>query len=263
MNNLAELAFCVALCALPVTFCVLVWRRSSLVDSFWKVLAAVVVISLGGWAIVVGSMGCGERGFPLFCAATFGWAYVWFVGIPVLLFSFLLRCVFGLGWTIRRRLARRELERRRAIWGPVILVLVAGIVFPYLLTIRPAERWHDWGAREYRIQRKDHIVHVEIRENGKVTDVDTHASVVMRYELSALSDDELQLKSGDIGTWRIGIKGGRWRTYVLENGQVRFVDNESVVKGGRAGKLTKVSDGEMSSMKYGGFGMFPLSETKY
>ena len=85
----------------------------------------------------------------------------------------------------------------------------------------------------------------------------------MRYELSALSDDELQLKSGDIGTWRIGIKGGRWRTYVLENGQVRFVDNESVVKGGRAGKLTKVSDGEMSSMKYGGFGMFPLSETKY
>ena len=88
------------------------------------------------------------------------------------------------------------------------------------------EQWKDWGDRQYRLQRVDNIVHVEIREGGMVEDVDTHASTFSRYDIKTVSADELLLKSSDIGSWLIGKQGGRWRVYVRENGEIRCVDNE-------------------------------------
>lgn len=87
-------------------------------------------------------------------------------------------------------------------------------------------QWKDWGDRQYRLQRVDNIVHVEIREGGMVEDVDTHASTFSRYDIKTVSADELLLKSSDIGSWLIGKQGGRWRVYVRENGEIRCVDNE-------------------------------------
>ena len=227
--NIAEFAFGVALCALPTAFCVLIWRKSPVVRSLGRVLAVIGCISLVGWALVAAEALWGSvpvSGFARFCAIAFGWAYVWVVGIPVLLFSFLLRCSFDVGWWIRRKLARRDFERGKPIWGVALLLAVSLIVYPYVLTVRPKEQWKDWGDRQYRLQRVDNIVHVEIREGGTVEDVDTHASTFSRYDIKTVSADELLLKSSDIGSWLIGKHGGRWRVYVRENGEIRCVDNE-------------------------------------
>lgn len=115
---------------------------------------------------------------------------------------------------------------KQIIWGGVLILLVSLLVYPYVLTVRPKEQWHDWGGRQYRLQRVDNIVHVEIREVGVIEDVDTHASTFSRYEVKTVSSDELLLKSSDIGTWLIGKQGGRWRVYVRENGEIRCIDNE-------------------------------------
>ena len=247
MPHIAEFVFCVALCALPTAFCVLIWRKSPLVNSFGRMLATMGCISLVGWALVTMAKRffgwLPEGGLAYACAVAwpiaFGWAYVWVVGIPILLFSWLLRCCFDVGWWIRRKLARREFERGKPIWGVALLLVVALIAYPYARTARPEERWRDWGDRQYRLRRVDNLVHVEIREGETVADVNTRASTFSRYELKKASGDELLLKSWDIGNWLIGKRGGHWRVYVRENGGIRFVDNESLpdetadkVKGG-------------------------------
>ena len=88
------------------------------------------------------------------------------------------------------------------------------------------EPWHDWGERQYRIQREDDLVHVEIRDGKDIWDVDTRASAFHRYAVEVSSKDELLLKSSDIGSWLIGKQGGRWRVYVRENGEIRCINNE-------------------------------------
>lgn len=225
MPNLGEFAFCVALCALPTVFFVLIWRKSPLVRSLGRVLAVIGCVSVVGWALIAAETLWGSvpvSGFARLCAITFGWAYVWIVGIPILLFSFLLRCCFD----VRRKLARRDIERGKPIWGVVLLLAVSLIVYPYVLTVRPNEQWKDWGDRQYRLQRVDNIVHVEIREGNDVCNVDTRASTFHRYAVEVSSEDELLLKSSDIGNWLIGKHGGRWRVYVRENGELRCVNNE-------------------------------------
>ena len=227
--NVAEFVFCMALCALSAVFCVLIWRKASLVRSFGRMLATIGCISLAGWALIVGEALSGampENGFARFCAMAFGWAYVWVVGIPIFVFSFLLWRCFDVGWWIRRKLTRREFVRGKPIWGVVLLLAMSLIAYPYVLTVRPKEQWHDWGDRQYRLQRVDNIVHVEIREGGAIEDVDTHASTFGRYDIKTVSADELLLESSDIGDWLIGRQGGRWRVCVRENGEIRCVDNE-------------------------------------
>ena len=102
----------------------------------------------------------------------------------------------------------------------VLCVLTVGVVGC------SEEPWHDWGERQYRIQREDDLVHVEIRDGKDIWDVDTRASAFHRYAVEVSSEDELLLKSSDIGSWLIGKQGGRWRVYVRENGEIRCVDNE-------------------------------------
>ena len=92
--------------------------------------------------------------------------------------------------------------------------------------------WHDWGERQYRIRREDNLVHVEIREGNDVCNVDTRASTFHRYAVEVSSEDELLLKSSDIGNWLIGKHGGRWLVYVRENGELRCVNNEILKEGG-------------------------------
>lgn len=234
MPNLGEFTFCVVLSALPTALCVLVWRKSPLVNSTRRVLAVIGCVSIVGWALIAAETLWGSvpvSGFARLCAITFGWAYVWVVGIPILLFSFLLRCCFDVGWWIRRKLARRDLERGKPIWGVALLLAVSLIVYPYVLTVRPNEQWHDWGERQYRIQREDNLVHIEIREGEDVWNVDTRASTFSRYAVEVSSEDELLLKSSDIGNWLIGKHGGRWRVYVRENGELRCVNNEILKEG--------------------------------
>ena len=157
-------------CALPTVFCVLIWRKASLVRSFCRMLAVMGCISLAGWALIVvdalfGAMP--ENGFALFCAMAFGWAYVWVVGIPILVFSFLLRCCFDVGWCIRRKLTRREFVRGKPIWGVVLLLAMSLIAYPYMLTVRPKEQWHDW-----LIGRQGDRWRVYVHENGEIRCVD-------------------------------------------------------------------------------------------
>ena len=234
MPDLGEFTFCVALSVLPTVFCVLIWRKSPLVRSLGRVLAVIGCVSMVGWALIEAETFLGSvpvSGFARFCAIAFGWAYVWVVGIPILLFSFLLCCCFDVGWWIRRKLARRDLERGKPVWGVALLLAVSLIVYPYVLTVRPNEQWKDWGNRQYRLQRVDNIVHVEIREGNDVCNVDTRASTFHRYAVEVSSEDELLLKSSDIGNWLIGKHGGRWRVYVRENGELRCVNNEILKEG--------------------------------
>ena len=234
MPDLGEFTFCVALSVLPTVFCVLIWRKSPLVRSLGRVLAVIGCVSIVGWALIAAETLWGSvpvSGFARLCAIAFGWVYVWIVGIPILLFSFLLRCCFDVGWWIRRKLARRDLERGKPILGVALLLAVSLIVYPYVLTVRPNEQWKDWGDRQYRLQRVDNIVHVEIREGNEVCNVDTRASTFHRYAVEVSSEDELLLKSSDIGNWLIGKHGGRWRVYVRENGELRCVNNEILKEG--------------------------------
>ena len=234
MPDIFEFLFCMALCALPTALCVLVWRKSPLVCSARRVLAGMGVVGLVGWTLIGGSVlllpyfpeYAPDNGFASFCALVFGWAYVWVLGIPIMLFSFLLRCCFNAGWWVRRKVSRREVARDKPVWGVVILLFASLIAYPYLLTRRPEAQWHDWGERQYRIQREDSLVHVEIREGEDVWNVDTRASAFSRYAVEESSKDELLLKSTDIGNWLIGKQGGCWRVYVRENGEIRCIDNE-------------------------------------
>ena len=112
------------------------------------------------------------------------------------------------------------------------IVLAAALaIYLYLQTRRPEAQWHDWGERQYRIQREDNLVHIEIREGEDVWNVDTRASTFSRYAVEVSSEDELLLKSSDIGNWLIGKHGGRWRVYVRENGELRCVNNEILKEG--------------------------------
>ena len=54
----------------------------------------------------------------------------------------------------------------------------------------------------------------------------TRASTFHRYAVEVSPEDELLLKSSDIGNWLIGKHGGRWRVYVRENGELRCINNE-------------------------------------
>ena len=120
-------------------------------------------------------------------------------GIPILLCAFLLRCGFGFGWWVREKVAKRKIERGNPVWGVAILVVLSVVILPIFLTVKPDRIWREWNGRRYRTMVEENIVHVQVRENGKDFDIHTDASAIMRYHLKSISDDELQLKSSDVG----------------------------------------------------------------
>ena len=220
---------CVFLCGPPTVFSVLVWRKSPRVNSRPRILAAIAAITVFGWVVTVLNVFCGEapdNGFAYVCALLFGWAYVWVTGIPILLCALFLRCCFAFGWWVRKKVAKRQLERGKPVWGVVILIVLSMVVLPIFLSVKPDRIWQEWNGRRYRTLVEENIVHVQVRENGKDFDIRTDASAIMRYHLKSISDDELQLKSSDVGFRFVGKFDGRWRCYYLQDGEKVFCDGK-------------------------------------
>ena len=201
------------LLALPTVLCLLIWFKSPWVKSFGRVLATIGLLSLFGWAAVAIGALTGpmpDNGFAIVCALLFGWAYVWILGLPVLLIAFVLRAVSNLGWKMRQRWFGREVARGKPICSIVILLMFAFVLCPVGMSVRTAEMWKDWGARQYRTKCVDGIVHVQIRENGQVVDIGSDASEYQRFGIEVLSVDELMLKSSDVGSRVIRKVGDKW-----------------------------------------------------
>ena len=109
----------VATLLVPSTvLCLLIWYKSPWVKSFGRMLATIGLLSLFGWAVVAFGALTGpmpDNGFAIVCALLFGWAYVWILGLPVLLSAFVLRVVANFGWLLRPRPVRGWLLRRRRL----------------------------------------------------------------------------------------------------------------------------------------------------
>jgi hypothetical protein len=205
---------CVApLLAVPTTFCLLLWLKSPLVKSLGRLLATMAVLSLIGWVIVVAGTFCSqmpENGFASFCTLAFGWTYAWIVGLPVILLSFLLRVLHSLPQCFRKKMAGYESSREKQIVHVAILLFVWLVIYPACLCVKPAEMWKKWNGRQYRVKSVDGIVHVQIREDGKVADVSSDASGYHRFHVEPTSAEELIFKSSDVGTRIIQKVDDNW-----------------------------------------------------
>lgn len=197
--------------------CLLIWFKSPWVKSFGRMLATVGLLSLWGWVAVAFGALTGpmpDNGFAIVCAILFGWVYVWILGLPVLLFAFVLRVVANFSWLVRQRWFGREEARGKPICSIVILLMFSFVLCPVGMSVRTAEMWKDWGVRQYRTKCVDGIVHVQIRENDQVADIRSDASEYHRFDIEALSVDELLLKSSDIGSRVIRKVGDKWDFHV-------------------------------------------------
>ena len=207
----------ILLLSVPTTFCLLIWFKSPLVRSFGRVTATMAVFSLFGWAVMVGCVFLGpapDNGFATFCALVFGWAYAWIIGLPVLVLSFCLRAIF-----FRRRATEGEPQTKISTMGVVLFLFMSLVVYPACLCVRPSEMWKEWGSRQYRVRSFDGIVHVQIREAGKTTNVRSDASSYHRFNVEPVSAEELRLDSSDVGVRIIRKVGGNWELESDENGQ--------------------------------------------
>lgn len=99
----------------------------------------------------------------------------------------------------------------------LMLLFVCGILlvaFSNLGCCGPSEMWKEWGGRQYRAKSVQGIVHVQIREFGRIADVCSDASVYHRFCVEPVSSDELLLKSSDVGSRIVRKVEGEW---VLED----------------------------------------------
>ena len=202
-----------SLSSIPMTLCLLIWYKSSMVRSIPRLLLAIVFLSLFGWVFVAAGCLFGpmpDNGFAIVCGILFGWAYVWILGLPILLVSFGLQFVFAFGWWVRRKISRREIKTGKPFWGVAILVFFSLVIYPVVISVKPGEMWKDWNGRSYRVKAIDGIVHLQIRENGEIQDIRTDASSYHRYSVEQKSADELLLKSSDVGQCVLKKDGGKW-----------------------------------------------------
>ena len=162
----------------PTVFCLLFWNKSSLVRSPVRLLATMAVLSLFGWAVVVVDCLAGpmpDNGFAIVCALALGWVYPWLLGMPVLLFSCILRvlCSF-LGRILRKGGRHDPCTSDRPRWGVVILLVVSQIIYPICLSVKTGERGRAWRGIQCRTNRGRDCVcagpngrgGVKIRESG-------------------------------------------------------------------------------------------------
>lgn len=151
-----------------------------------------------------------RNGFASFCALTLGWTYAWIVGLPVILLSFLLRVLHSLPKSFRKKMAGCESSREKQIVHVAILLLVSLVIYPACLCVKPAEIWKEWNGRQYRVKSVDGIVHVQIREDGKIADVSSDASSYHRFHVEPASAEELLFMSSDVGTRIIQKVDDNW-----------------------------------------------------
>ena len=115
-------------------------------------------------------------------------------------------------------------RRRIAFAVKIVLAVGALVVLNMLLTpafrcwvgeAKPIGSWSEWGAREYGMHFRGGVIHVLIRENGKVADVNTHAPFAnfgnpsQDFSLSVHSKDKLLFTSANKEYW-IEKHEGRW-----------------------------------------------------
>ena len=140
-----QILFIAALNAFSAFFCTLVWRQSPRVRTLLRTLGTLVVISLASWVFVV-AVSLTSWPLPLShgridCAVfAFGWILPWIAGVPVLLFSFLLRCGRDLICWMLRKSSGIRLEEG----DPFVFVL---IVWLFAVLVLPAVYfcwWHSW-----------------------------------------------------------------------------------------------------------------------
>lgn len=140
-QNACDLIFCMALCALPATLCVLHGRRSPLVSGIRRVLIACGIVSLAGWVLCALDMwiaihvfdDCPDNGFAIFCGYLLSWAYVWVLAIPVFVVYGVLRGASGLV----ARVSGKGEQKRVPIWEVVLFLLISVAALPILLTLKP------------------------------------------------------------------------------------------------------------------------------
>ena len=208
-----DFAVVASLLAVPTVFCLLIWLKSPLVKGIGRLLATMVGLSLYGWIIVALVIFTGpapENGFASICGLVFGWAYAWIIGVPVLLVSLLLRIILGIAMWFQRKLIGSEACRGSLTVCVVIFLIVSLVIYPLCLCVKPSEMWKEWGGRQYRAKSVQGIVHVQIREFGRIADVCSDASGYHRFCVEPVSTDELLLKSSDVGSRIIRKVDGEW-----------------------------------------------------
>ena len=231
MNNLFNIAetidwwdFAVAafLLTVPTVFCLLVWLKSPLVKSIGRLLATMVGLSLYGWIIVAIVSFVGpvpENGFATICGLAFGWAYAWIIGVPVLLLSFLLRGLYGVAMWFQSKLTGSGACRGSLMVCVVIFLIVSLGVYPLCLCVNPSEMWKEWDGRQYRAKSVQGIIHVQIREFGRITDVCSDASGYHHFRVEPVSANALLLNSSDVGSQIIRKVDGEW---ILQNTESQY-----------------------------------------
>lgn len=214
LQNVYDLIFCVALCALPAVLCVLHERRSPLVSGTKRVLIACGVVSLIGWALCASCLWVDihvfddypDNGFVVACAYLFGWAYVWFFAIPISVIYGLLRGVCA----VVERVSGKRGKNHLPVWAVVVFVLISVVALPVLMCLNPQFWWHEWGGKDYRLQVRDRVFHVQIRDaDGEVSDIDTGASTFEKFHFAPTSDDELTMRCGT-NLFKIVRRDGKW-----------------------------------------------------
>lgn len=201
--------------SVPTIFCLLIWVKSPSVKPLGRLLVTMAGLSLFGWAITVVAVFAGpvfDNGFAYICAVAFGWAYAWILGVPVLLLSFLLRALDGfvsVWWILRKATGRGPCGWSHT--ACIVILVVSSLVFyPLCLAVKPSEMWKEWNGRQYSAKSVQGIVHVQIREGGKIVDVRSDASGYHHFHVEPLSADELLLKSSDVGLRIIRKVDGEW-----------------------------------------------------
>lgn len=197
----------------PVTLCLLFWFRAACVATKGRLLLTVLLLVLVGWGVVF----CGtliapaaENGFAQVCAFFFGWAYPWIIGLPIIILALILRGLVALGGLIRRKVSGDEESSEELPRWPVVLFVIAIVAYSVFVSVKPRALWHDWGMRQYRSIIVEKIVHVQIRETDQVSDVKSCASCYHRYDIVPVTEDELLLKSSDIGDQYLRKVNGKW-----------------------------------------------------
>ena len=209
-SNFATAGF---LLSVPTIFCLLIWLKSPLVKSIGRLLATMAGLSLLGWAVTVVAVFAGptpDNGFAFVCAVAFGWAYAWVLGVPILLLSFLLRVLHGIAMWLQRKSAGGATCRWSLTVCVVILLIGSLAIYPLCLCVRPSEMWKEWDGRQYRAKSVQGIVHVQIRESGRIVDVCSAVRGYHHFRVEPISADELLLKSSDVGSLIIRKVDGKW-----------------------------------------------------
>lgn len=201
------------LLSVPTVFCLLIWRKSPWVKPFGRLLATMAALSLFGWAMTVVAVfdrPTPDNGFATMCGLAFGWAYAWIIGAPILVLSFLLRALHVIAMWLQRKLTWSASCRGSLAVCIAILLIGSMGVYPVCLCVKPAEMWKAWDARHYRTKSVQGLVHVQIRESGRIVDVCSYASSDHRFRVEPVSADALLLKSSDAGSQIIRKVDGEW-----------------------------------------------------